>query len=212
MNNDGHVTVCDNSLLFGHRESPERERLGKLISATIAEDSKHYYGTILGERQNGSKWGEELTEPKLVSLPWQDGTDYMEEHMPAAFNPRCGYMYVDNAREYFPNMAVGAVSLSKVLEISEGKFWKDVDLLEKMSIDTGINLKVMKGPHGYFLCGSLFNRSVFDEALVDVDRVWLISGKGPKYGEEIIYTIHPGDPLAPLKVEGLAVKRDVLPS
>jgi hypothetical protein len=101
-------------------------------------------------------------------LPWEEATRLIPDEVKI---PGCRYFRLKRLKEYFPNATAGAVPL--------GDF-SDEALAE---------LRVVRGSHGLELSMPNFHTGVALEA-------WLILGDHE--GTEVVFTAHPGKPLAPL--------------
>lgn len=164
------------------------ENIKKLYEQTKELNSKHAE-TLIGERKTGSKWGENLTEKKLVGLPWKK---YKGPSIPGVMIPIADYYVLKDASKHFPN----AKQRVETLEDAEKK---------------GYELKVQTGSHGKEIVSPDVKESPIMEA-------WLIVGpaedeKGKEIsGKKMIWTLFPGiltgtDPKWDGKIESIPENR-----
>ena len=151
-----------------------KSELIALIENTKKIDSGNHYANLLGERQAGSKWNGEMTEEILMSLEWHDNTGVIH---PEAKIPGCKY-YVAYIRDVFPKATVGAVALHH--------FDNDVEAAGDYR-----GIEVVDGAHGKELHG----RGITDWASHTHVATMIV---GEETGTRVIFTVHPGCPLAPL--------------
>ena len=141
---------------------------------TIYDETKQlnpeHAATLIGERLRGSKWGENLTEQKLVSLPWEE---YRGPKIPGVMQPVARYFKLEDASKYFP----GSMQRMESLEDAEKK---------------GYRMSVQQGAHG--------NKEIVSPDVKDspIMEAWLIVGPAedtagkPVPGKEMIWTLFPG--------------------
>lgn len=161
----------------------------RLYEQTKELNPKHA-GILIGERKTGSKWGENLTEEKLTSLPWKK---YKGPSLPGVMIPGCDYYVLKDASKYFSN----AKQRVETLEDAEKK---------------GYKLKVQTGSHG--------NKEIVSPDVKEspIMEAWLIIGpaedeKGKEIsGKKMIWTLFPGiltgtDPKWDGKIESIPENR-----
>ena len=140
------------------------------------EDTKKlaptHWDTLLGERSDGSQWGQPFIEEYFFSLPWEEAG----HELPSSVKMEgCRYFKLKNARAYFPDCRVGAVRL------------EDLSSLERDE------LYICEGKHGRYL-GILRGDLLRSEINKD-EEAWLIVGK--EEGAYLIVTAFPGPPMLP---------------
>lgn len=141
----------------------------KEIYETTKEVNPSHAASLIGERSTGSKWGENLTEEKLVSLPWEK---YKGPTIPGAMIPIATYYKLEDANKHFP----GARQRMETLDEAEKK---------------GYKLSVQKGTHGTEIVSPDVKEAPIQEA-------WLIVGPAedaeekPIPGKKMIWTLLPG--------------------
>jgi hypothetical protein len=126
--------------------------------------------TLIGERQRGSKWGESLTEQKLVSLPWEE---YRGPKIPGVMQPVARYFKLEDASKYFP----GSRQRMESLEDAEKK---------------GYRMTVQQSAHG--------NKEIVSPDVKDspIMEAWMVVGPAEDAtgkeipGKEMIWTLFPG--------------------
>lgn len=137
---------------------------------TTKEVNPDYAKTLTGERPAGSKWGENLTEQKIVSLPWKK---YTGAPIPGVMTPIADYFYLDNADKYFPN----ARQRMEMLSDAEKK---------------GYQLHVRKGAHGsYEIVSPQVKPSGITQAWLIVGPASDAEGKDVS-GRKMVWTLYPG--------------------
>lgn len=128
----------------------------------------NHFNTLLGERKAGSKWNGDMTEDKLMSLEWNDNTGAMD---PMCMMLGCHY-YVAHTNDLFPGATVGAISLY------------DARMM-------GLEIKYVVGTHG----PELQAKSAWADIYPTKISSMIV---GEEAGKQVIFTVHPGLPLAPL--------------
>ena len=141
----------------------------KTIYEITKEINPGHAKTLIGERKSGSKWGEQLTEKKLMSLPWKE---YKGPKMPGVMLPFCRYFKLDDASKHFS----GAKQRVETLEDAEKK---------------GYDVKVKTGEHGKELVSPDVKESPILEAWLVVGPAEDTDGKTIS-GKEMIWTLFPG--------------------
>jgi len=154
---------------IGTTEKRAESTIKELYEFTKEINPKHAK-TLIGERSKGSKWGENLTEDKLVSVPWKK---YEGPNIPGAMIPVADYYVLKDASKHFS----GAKQRVETLDKAEEK---------------GYKLKVETGPHG--------NKEIVspDVKEAPIMEAWLVVG--PAEGEDgkeisgkkMIWTLFPG--------------------
>jgi len=142
---------------------------------TIAQTTKaliaDHFATLLGERPFGSQWGRGFTEADF-------GLDWREESPPDAVKME-GCRYFRLAHEAFtrafPGASLGAVAFCDLPE------------------DLRARVEVAEGAHGPEL---RIHQGIVGR-LVEPFEAWLIIGDHE--GHQVIFTAHPGLPLAPYR-------------
>lgn len=141
----------------------------KAFYETTKEVNPSHAETLVGERSAGSKWGENLTEEKLVSLPWKK---YEGPSIPGAMIPVATYYKLEDASKHFP----GARQRVTTLDEAEKK---------------GYNLSVQKGAHGPEIVSPDVKEGPIQEAWLIVGPAEDAEGK-PVPGKKMIWTLFPG--------------------
>jgi len=142
----------------------------KALYEATKEMNPSHAATLIGERHAGSKWGENLTEQKLTSLPWEE---YKDAKIPGVMLPFCRYFVLKNAGKHFP----GSKQRVETLEDAE---------------KAGHKISVQKGAHGNF---EIISPDVPENPVMEA---WLIVGPAEGAdgkeipGKSMIWTLYPG--------------------
>jgi len=137
-----------------------------------------HFHTLLGERKSGSTWGREFTEEDFFGLRWQDDTERCIKL--GVGREGCKYYWATSFTA-FPEARKKAVKLQWFRK--NNMMWK---------------IKVAEGAHGPELQCDDFN--IVDlfatESSYTTETATMITGEHE--GMEVIFTIHPGEPLLDL--------------
>ena len=161
--------ACDLDVMANTLEKMASNQQVKQLFEDTKEMNSEHADTLLGERPAGSKWGESLTEQKLVGLPWKEWT---EAKIPKVMQAGSRYFILRNAGQHFPNARQRMESLADA---------------EKK----GYTLSVRRGAHGLEIVSPQVKNTGITEA-------WLIAGAGADAdgknvpGKMMIWTLYPG--------------------